>query len=82
MFNFLFRRKNFRTKLIFIAPDINSGGAENILFNVAKTLNKEDIVLISLTDIGFYGSKLKNYGYEFYALKMKKNIFAIFKFIY
>ena len=82
MFNFLFRRKNFRTKLIFIAPDINSGGAENILFNVAKTLNKKDIVLISLTDIGFYGSKLKNYGYEFYALKMKKNIFAIFKFIY
>ena len=44
MFNFLFRRKNFRTKLIFIAPDINSGGAENILFNVAKTLNKKDIV--------------------------------------
>ena len=82
MFNFLFRRNNFRTKLIFIAPDINSGGAENILFNVAKTLNKEDIVLISLPDIGFYGSKLKNYGYEFYALKMKKNIFAIFKFIY
>ena len=82
MFNFLFRRKNFRTKLIFIAPDINSGGAENILFNVAKTLNKKDIVIISLTDIGFYGSKLKNYGYDFYALKMKKNIFAIFKFIY
>ena len=82
MFNFLFRRKNFRTKLIFIAPDINSGGAENILFNVAKTLNKKDIILISLTDSGFYGSKLKNYGYEFYALKMKKNIFAIFKFIY
>ena len=82
MFNFLFRRNNFRTKLIFIAPDINSGGAENILFNVAKTLNKKDIVIISLTDIGFYGSKLKNYGYDFYALKMKKNIFAIFKFIY
>lgn len=82
MFNFLFRRKNFRTKLIFIAPDINSGGAENILFNVAKTFNKKDIVLISLTDIGFYGSKLKNCGYELYALEMKKNIFAIFKFLY
>ncbi len=82
MFNFLFKRKISRTKLIFIAPDINSGGAENILFNVAKTFNKKDIVLISLTDIGFYGSKLKNDGYQLYPLYMKKNIFVIFKFIY
>ena len=54
----------------------------NILFNLAKTKNKNDILLISLTDIGYYGSILRKEGYTIYSLNMKKNVFALLKFFY
>ena len=82
MFNFFGAKNKYNNDIVFISPDINSGGAENILFNIAKTINKEDIVIISLTDIGFYGSKLKDKGYKLYALNMKKNFLSLFKFIH
>lgn len=66
-------------KILFISPDIDSGGAENVLFKIAKSNNKKDIVLISLTKTGFYGEKLKKDGYKIYSLNLKKNIFSIFK---
>lgn len=82
MFKLFNKKKDSNNKIIFISPDINSGGAENILFNVAKTKSKNEILLISLTDIGHYGSILRREGYEIYALNMKKNLFVIFKLIY
>lgn len=66
-------------KILFISPDIDSGGAENVLFNVLKTRNKKDVALISLTNVGFYGQKLENEGYKIYSLNLKKNFFSIFK---
>ena len=82
MFKIFNKKQNFNNKIIFISPDINSGGAENILFNVAKTKSKNEILLISLTDIGYYGTILRKEGYRVYALNMKKNIFIFFKIFY
>ena len=64
MFKIFNKKQNYNNKIIFISPDINSGGSENILFNLAQTKNKNDILLISLTDIGYYGSILKKEGYK------------------
>ena len=69
-------------KLVFISPGLDCGGAENILFNIAINKNLKDIVIISLTDIGFYGSLLQNQGYKVYSLNMKRNFLLVFKFIY
>jgi len=79
MNNFQKQIINLDCRLIFIAAGLDSGGAEKILFNLAKTMSRKKIILISLTETGFYGQKLNNMGYEIYALGMKKNIFAIFK---
>jgi len=82
MFKVFNKKKYCNNKIIFISPDINSGGAENIIFNLAKATNKNDILLISLTDIGYYGSILRKEGYKIYSLNMKKNIFVFFKIFY
>lgn len=66
-------------KILFIAPDVGSGGAENILFNVIKERSKEEVFVVSLKEIGFYGKKLIKNGYKVYSLNMKKNIFIFFK---
>ena len=70
MFKIFTKKQNYNNKIIFISPDINSGGSENILFNLAKTKNKNDILLISLTDIGYYGSILRKDGYKIYSLNI------------
>tara|TARA_Y100000739_G_scaffold213712_1_gene206944 strand:+ start:933 stop:2066 length:1134 start_codon:yes stop_codon:yes gene_type:complete len=82
MFKIFNKKQNCNNKIIFICPDINSGGAENIIFNLAKAISKNDILLISLTDIGYYGSILRKEGYKIYSLNMKKNIFVFFKIFY
>ena len=69
-------------KILYITPGIESGGAENILFNIVKSKNIEEVIIISLTDIGFYGMRLINQGYKVYALNMQKNFLLVFKFIY
>lgn len=71
--------KKKKCKVLFISPDLGSGGAENILFNVVKNIDKKEVVLISLTDIGFYGQKLIKEGYQIYAINMKKNLTLIIK---
>ena len=68
-----------KCKILFIAPDVGSGGAENILFNVIKERSKEEVFVVSLKEIGFYGKKLIKNGYKVYSLNMKKNIFIFFK---
>ena len=69
-------------KILYISPGMDSGGAENILFNIAKSKNIDEAIIISLTDIGFYGLRLINQGYKVYALNMQKNFLLVFKFIY
>ena len=66
-------------KILFISPDIDSGGAENVLYNLVKRKDKKNVFLISLTNYGYYGERLKKEGYKIYALNIKKNIFSIFK---
>ena len=78
MFKIFNKKRNCNNKIIFISPDINSGGSENILFNLAKTKSKNDILLISLTDIGYYGSILRKEGYKIYSLNMKKKMYLYF----
>ena len=73
--------KKSKCKILFIAPDVDSGGAENILFNIVKMNNSKDVFIISLTKGGYYGEKLRKEGYKLYALNMKKNIFIFFKVI-
>ena len=68
-----------KCKTLFISPGLDSGGAENILFNIVSKMKKDNIILISLTNDGFYGNILREKGYKIYALNMKKNIFFIFK---
>ena len=77
MLNFL--KIKSKCKILFISPDLGSGGAENILFNIVKMNNSKDVFVISLTDIGYYGEKLEKEGYKLYSLKMKKNIFVFLK---
>tara|TARA_B100000212_G_scaffold195672_1_gene147650 strand:+ start:5382 stop:6524 length:1143 start_codon:yes stop_codon:yes gene_type:complete len=76
-----YKFKNIKTKckVLFITPSLDSGGAENILFNVVERMKKDNIVLISLTNDGFYGNKLRERGFKIYSLKMKKNIFLFLK---
>ena len=75
MFNFLQEKYKSNCKILYISPDIDSGGAENILYNVLQKRRRKEVFIISLTDIGYYGKKLIRDGYKVYALNMKKNIF-------
>ena len=72
-------KKKSKCKILFIAPYVDSGGAENILFNIVKMNNSKDVFIISLTKGGYYGEKLRKEGYKLYALNMKKNIFIFLK---
>lgn len=76
-----FKPNNIKSKfkVLFISPGLDSGGAENILFNIVLKMKKDKIILISLTNYGFYGNKLREKGYKIYALNMKKNISFLFK---
>ncbi len=76
------KNKKYKYKILYISPGMDTGGAENILFNIIKSKNTEEVIIISLTDIGFYGMRLLNKGYKVYALNMQKNFLLIFKFIY
>ena len=44
-------------KILFISPDIDSGGAENVLFNIAKSNNK--IICINDIEHSFNGLESK-----------------------
>lgn len=81
MLEYLKKKHIFPYKILYIANDINSGGAENILFNILKNQNKNEVFLISLTKIGFYGKQLQENGYKVYSMGIKKDIFSLFKFV-
>ena len=80
MLKLLKRFFNKKNKIIYIINSLELGGAENILFNIVNMSNKKDIVIISLTSKGFYGSALIKKGYKVYELKMKKDFLFLFNF--
>ena len=68
------KNKNKNRKILYITTDMDSGGAENVLFNLLCSLNKNDVQIISLTNKGFYGEELKKMGYSFYYLNIRRDI--------
>ncbi len=79
MLNLFTKRIFLKSKIVYIINSTDVGGAENIFFNVVKELSKKDIVIISLTCQGYYGKELKDKGFTFYSINMKKNIFILFQ---
>ena len=67
-------------KILHIINSLDIGGAENILFNIVKSQSNKEVVIISLTKGGFYGSELKKKGYKVHNLNFKKNISLINQF--
>ena len=84
------RNKNENCKILYITTDMDSGGAENVLFNLLCSLKTNDVRIISLTSKGFYGEKLKKMGFSIYSLNIRRDltifpklwrlIFLIYKF--
>ena len=71
-----------KIKILHIISGLNLGGAENNLFKICTLTNNQLLQhhVISLTDFGFYGNKLKLHNIKVYSLGFKKSLFDIFKF--
>ena len=52
------------TRILYVTNSLNLGGAERILFDIVKKCNKKDLIIISLTLKGFYGTELIKKGYK------------------
>jgi glycosyltransferase involved in cell wall biosynthesis len=65
-----------KLKLIHIITDLNTGGAENMLFKLVSNMNKTEFSnkVISLTDVGSIGEKIQSIGVPVYALGMKAGV--------
>lgn len=69
-------------KIVHIITDLNSGGAEHMLFKVLKSVNRTKYkhIVISLMDKGVYGEQLEELGIEVICINMTlKNIFPSIK---
>lgn len=66
-------------KIVHIITTLGDGGAERTLFNISKNSQLQSQVIVSLLDQGKYGELLSKLGVKVYYLKMKPNIFFIFK---
>ena len=69
-------------KILFVTNSLDTGGAENILFNLLKRSNKIEPFIIVLTSLGKYGKELKDNGYKVVDLNIKKDILSLFKILY
>ncbi len=59
-------------KVIHIISGLNRGGAESILFSLVSSSSLSNHTIISMTDEGIYGAKLRNCGANVHALGMTK----------
>lgn len=57
-------------KIIHIITDLSDGGAEAVLFRLCMASTQFHHVVVSLTDEGKYGSRLRQYGISVYSLHM------------
>jgi glycosyltransferase involved in cell wall biosynthesis len=75
-----------RVKIVHLITGLGNGGAENMLFKLINHIDNDqfETVVISMTDKGFFGEKIKNKGIKLYTLNMKhsKHIFkSLFKLL-
>lgn len=57
-------------KVIHIITGLQQAGAETILYRLITADDKSNHIVISLTDLGYYGPLLLKYGVEVYELKL------------
>lgn len=64
-------------KTIFhLIVGLNQGGAEAMLYKLLQGMDNSQFknIVISMTDMGVYGEKIRNLGIPVYTLNMKKNL--------
>lgn len=68
-------------KLVHIITGLNKGGAEASLYKLLTELQRDgfDNVVISITDEGFYGKKIKELGIEVYCLRFDQGFYLSLK---
>ena len=66
-------------KILHVISGLKSGGAEGVMYRLICNDKKNDHYVISLTDEGFYGHKLKKKNF-LKCLQIKKDIKSIFVF--
>ncbi len=67
-------------KILHIISGLNSGGAEGVLYRLISNDKKNNHLVISLTNEGFYGDLLKKKKIYINCLNLKKNLNVIFLF--
>lgn len=75
-----------KIKIAHVITGLNVGGAEMMLSRLLSSLdrNKFEPIVISLTNCGVIGNKIKNYNIVVYEMNMKKDLksaFAVFSLI-
>lgn len=82
MINSWVKRKKGK-KITHLITGLNCGGAEAMLYKLLNHIDqsKYDIKVISMTNNGFYGEKIKRLGIDVYYLNMKPNQLDIIAFI-
>ena len=82
----ILKRKNLsKSKIIHIINSLDTGGAENVLFNLIEDNKNKKPIIICLIKKGFYGKILEKKGYRIFNLNLRKDIFIfskLFKLIF
>lgn len=65
-------RHTTKNKVLHVITGLGNGGAECMLFNLCRASNSFDHVVISLTDLGVYGDRLKAIGITVFALDLPR----------
>ncbi len=78
-FNNIVKTKKEKIKVAHMITGLSNGGAESMLFKILKYTdkNKFDLVVISMSDKGYYGDKIKQLGIPVVELNLKKPQFLI-----
>ena len=65
----ILKRKNLsKSKIIHIINSLDTGGAENVLFNLIEDNKNKKPIIICLIKKGFYGKILEKKGYKIFNL--------------
>lgn len=68
-------------KILHLINSLDIGGAEKNLYKICISDKKNDHIVVSLSDKGFYGNLLSNKGFLVFEIDLKKNWFFFFKII-
>ncbi len=76
---------NRKTRILYLITGLNIGGAEVVLYNLTKKINKKafEIVVVSIIPIGEIGKKIEKEGFKVLSLnaKFKYNPLIFFRFL-